>query len=213
MYDTHAGCGVWRFAPAFNDGDESLTDHVIQPLRDEDLRRARLLEQGQTMRDLPEELWYESYRKRAFRRVMDGTPTERRGGAPAGVRRLRADEPSKAITGGVLREFLHPTEHRPLTLRECATLQTFPTHFQFKGSVSEKAQLIGNAVPPLLAQQIAESLRQDLVAMLPSRGPGALLSFVPTLSTGMSPVLEEVTRRVKQRFMSGAKQKVLQLWD
>lgn len=199
--------------PAFNDGDESFTDHVIQPLSDEDLRRARLLEQGQTMRDLPEELWHESYRKRAFRRVRDGTPTERRGGAPAGVRRLRADEPSKAITGGVLREFLHPTEHRLLTLRECATLQTFPTHFQFKGSVSEKAQLIGNAVPPLLAQQIAESLRQDLAAMRPSRGPGALLSFAPTLSTGMSPVLELVTRRVKQRFLSGAKQKVLQLWD
>ncbi|MEO8494931.1 MAG: DNA cytosine methyltransferase [Planctomycetota bacterium] len=79
------------------------------------------------------------HRKRAFRRVMDGTPTERRGGAPAGVRRLRADEPSKAITGGVLREFLHPTEDRPLTLRECATLQTFPTDFHWKGSVSEKA--------------------------------------------------------------------------
>lgn len=199
--------------PASCNGNVSLTDHAIQPLSDEDLRRAHLLEQGQTMRDLPEELWHESYRKRAFRRVMDGTPTERRGGAPAGVRRLRADEPSKAITGGVLREFLHPTEHRPLTLRECATLQTFPAEFQFKGTVAEKAQLIGNAVPPLFAQQIAESLRQDLATKRSSRGPGSLLSFVPTLSAGMSPVLEEVIRRVKQRFQGGAKQKVLQLWD
>ena len=199
--------------PAFCNGNESCTDHSIQPLSDEDLRRARLLEQGQTMRDLPEELWHESYRKRAFRRVMDGTPTERRGGAPAGVRRLRADEPSKAITGGVLREFIHPTEDRPLSLRECATLQTFPADFQFQGSVSEKAQLIGNAVPPLLAQRIAESLRQDLASLRPTHGPGALLSFVPTLASGMSPALEEVTRRVKQRFLSGTKQKVLQLWD
>jgi DNA (cytosine-5)-methyltransferase 1 len=69
-----------------------------------------------------------------------------------------------AITGGVLREFIHPTEDRPLTLRECATLQMFPTGLQFQGSVSEKAQLIGNAVPLLLAQRIAESLRQDLAA-------------------------------------------------
>lgn len=199
--------------PASCNGNEVFTDHAIQPLNDEDSRRAKLLEQGQTMRDLPEELWHESYRKRAFRRVMDGTPTERRGGAPAGVRRLRADEPSKAITGGVLREFIHPTEDRPLTLRECATLQTFPADFQFKGSVSEKAQLIGNAVPPLLAQRIAESLRQDLASLRPTHGPGALLSFVPTLASGMSPALEEVTRRVKQRFMSGTKQKVLQLWD
>ncbi len=199
--------------PASRKGNESFSDHAIQPLSDEDSRRAMLLEQGQTMRDLPEDLWHESYRKRAFRRVMDGTPTERRGGAPAGVRRLRADEPSKAITGGVLREFIHPTEDRPLTLRECATLQTFPADFQFQGSVSEKAQLIGNAVPPLLAQRIAESLRQDLASPRPTHGPGALLSFVPTLASGMSPALEEVTRRVKQRFMSGTKQKVLQLWD
>ena len=199
--------------PASCKGNESFSDHAIQPLSDEDSRRAMLLEQGQTMRDLPEDLWHESYRKRAFRRVVDGTPTERRGGAPAGVRRLRADEPSKAITGGVLREFIHPTEDRPLTLRECATLQTFPADFQFQGSVSEKAQLIGNAVPPLLAQRIAESLRKDLASLCPAHGPGALLSFVPTLASGMSPALEEVTRRVKQRFMSGTKQKVLQLWD
>lgn len=199
--------------PASHNGHDVLADHVMQPLGDDDLRRAKLLAQGQTMRDLPEELWHESYRKRAFRRVMDGTPTERRGGAPAGVRRLRADEPSKAITGGVLREFIHPTEDRPLTLRECATLQTFPADFQFHGSVSEKAQLIGNAVPPLSAQRIAESLRQDLASPCPTHGTGALLSFVPTLASGMSPALEEVTRRVKQRFTSGAKQKVLQLWD
>ena len=198
---------------AFAETPDSLADHVTQPLSDDDLRRAKLLQQGQTMRDLPEELWHESYRKRAFRRVMDGTPTERRGGAPSGIRRLRVDEPSKAITGGVLREFIHPTEHRSLTIRECATLQTFPPEFCFQGTLAEKAQLIGNAVPPLLAQHIAESVCRDLETMRPSRGPGALLSFVPTLSAGMSPALEEVTRRIKQRFMGGTKQKVLQLWD
>ena len=57
------------------------------------------LETGETMRDLPEDLKHESYRRRAYRRVMDGTPTEKRGGAPAGIRRLKCDEPSKAITG------------------------------------------------------------------------------------------------------------------
>ena len=178
-----------------------------------DLNRAKRLRQGQTMRDLPEELWHDSYRKRAFRRVMDGTPTERRGGAPAGLRRLRADEPSKAITGGALREFIHPTEDRPLTLRECATLQTFPADFEFRGSVAEKAQLIGNAVPPLLALRIAETLRQDIAEICPDRRRGALLSFVPTLSSGMSPALEEVIRRVKQRFSIAEKQRELQLWD
>ena len=95
-------------------------DHTFTPLEGADLQRAELLQPGQRMADLPEELWHDSYRKRAFRRVMDGTPTERRGGAPSGVRRLRSDEPSKAITGGSLRDFLHPNENRSLTIRECA---------------------------------------------------------------------------------------------
>ena len=193
-------------------GGSPYSDHLVQNFIGDDLQRAKLLQQGQTMRDLPEELWHESYRKRAFRRVMDGTPSERRGGAPAGVRRLRADEPSKAITGGVLREFIHPTEDRPLTLRECATLQTFPVDYRFIGNVPEKAQLIGNSVPPLLARCIAESLRQDLAVQRPVSSSGALLSFIPTLSTGMSPALEEVSRRVNDRFMARPKQKVLRLW-
>ena len=200
--------------PAISTVEQVLpNDHILQPMSEDDLNRAKRLKQGQTMRDLPEEFWHDSYRKRAFRRVMDGTPTERRGGAPAGLRRLRADEPSKAITGGALREFIHPTEDRPLTLRECATLQTFPTDFEFRGSVAEKAQLIGNAVPPLLAQRIAEALRRDIAEMCPDRRPGALLSFVPTLSSGMSPALEEVVRRVKQRFSIAEKQRELQLLD
>ncbi|WP_395827776.1 DNA cytosine methyltransferase, partial [Elstera sp.] len=44
--------------------------------------RADILKPGQTMKDLPQELWHDSYRKRAYRRVLDGTPTEKRGGAP-----------------------------------------------------------------------------------------------------------------------------------
>ena len=74
-------------------------NHSYLALTGVDLKRAELLRQGQRMRDLPEELWHDSYRRRAYRRVMDGTAVEKRGGAPSGVRRLRADEPSKAITG------------------------------------------------------------------------------------------------------------------
>lgn len=73
--------------------------------------------------------------------MIDGTPTEKRGGAPAGVRRLCADEPSKAITSGSLHEFLHPTEDRALTLREAARLQAFPDGFEFVGSQSERPQM------------------------------------------------------------------------
>ncbi len=190
--------------PGFPEG------HFYRLLEAKDLERARALKPGMTMRDMPEALHHESYRRRAFRRVMDGTPTERRGGAPAGLRRLRADEPSKAITGGARSEFLHPLEDRPLTLRECARLQTFPDDFHFAGTASEQAQLIGNAVPPVLACAIATSLMEDLSRRADAKlQEGALLSFVPTLSDGYSPALRRVSDLVNGEFESYLAQKEL----
>jgi len=174
--------------------------HFYRPLHGIDLERARALKPGQRMRDLPHELWHDSYRRRAFRRVMDGTPTDRRGGAPTGILRLRMDEPSKAITGGARSEFLHPDEDRNLTLRECARLQTFPDDFVFEGTMAERSQVIGNAVPPRLAEALARSLASDLETARPCPSEGALLSFVPTLSTGMSPALQRITAMVNHTF-------------
>jgi DNA (cytosine-5)-methyltransferase 1 len=189
--------------PSAREGTEEGGDefaHSYSLLGADDLARAKFLRPGKRMRDLPEELWHKSYRRRAFRRVMDGTPTERRGGAPAGLRRLRGDEPSKAITGGALNEFLHPDEDRSLTVRECARLQTFPDEFRFACSRRDAIQLIGNAVPPLLATILARQLAEDLRSAVPRHTVGALLTFVPTLSSGASPVLARVVQMVKARF-------------
>jgi DNA (cytosine-5)-methyltransferase 1 len=175
-------------------------DHTYCALKGLDLERARRLRPGQRMRDLPEELWHESYKRRAYRRVMDGTPVEKRGGAPAGLRRLCADEPSKAITGAAINEFIHPTEDRALTVRECARIQTFPDDFVFAGSRRDRAQQIGNAVPPHLAEVIARTLLRDLRTPNDGTKEGALLSFTPTLSAGMSPILDEVKRKVENRY-------------
>ncbi len=112
----------------------TVTDHYAVALSDVQLERVRGLQPGQTMKDLPEYLQHDSFRRRAFRRVMDGTPVEKRGGAPSGLKRLFADEPSLTITSAATREFVHPTENRLLTLRECARLQTFPDSFEFAGS-------------------------------------------------------------------------------
>lgn len=178
-----------------------MTEHEGRLLEGIDLARAEILKPGQRMRDLPENLQHKSYKRRAFRRVMDGTPTERRGGAPAGLRRLAPDEPSKAITGGALRDFLHPVEHRTLTLRECARLQTFPDAWLFSGSKAERIQLIGNAVPPMLAYRVAVCLLDDLRQQPVAESSfGKLLTFIPTLSEGMSPALDAVQRMVLSRF-------------
>lgn len=75
--------------------------------------------------------------------------------------RLWWDRPSVTIRTEFFKpekgRYLHPDQHRPITHREAARLQTFPDDFEFKGSKIEIARQIGNAVPPLLAQAVAES--------------------------------------------------------
>lgn len=187
--------------------------HFYRPLEGTDLERAVALKPGMTMKDLPDSFHHTSYRRRAFRRVMDGTPTERRGGAPAGIRRLKPDEPSKAITGGARSEFLHPVKNRHLTLRECARLQTFPDEFVFCGTQAEQAQLIGNAVPPLFGLTIARSLAADLSLNQSIAQQGALLSFLPTLSRGYSPALRQMTDDVLRTFAKYVATRELTLWN
>lgn len=52
--------------------------------------------------------------------------------------------------------YLHPTQHRPITHREAARLQSFPDSFVFRGTKIEIAKQIGNAVPPLLSARLAD---------------------------------------------------------
>jgi len=54
--------------------------------------------------------------------------------------------------------YLHPEQHRPITHREAARLQSFPDSFRFSGSKLEVARQIGNAVPPRLAARVADSV-------------------------------------------------------
>jgi DNA (cytosine-5)-methyltransferase 1 len=62
--------------------------------------------------------------------------------------------------------YLHPEEHRPITVREAARCMTFPDAFTFPAdqSMTSVGRQIGNAVPPLLAQQVAEALAETLDA-------------------------------------------------
>jgi DNA (cytosine-5)-methyltransferase 1 len=54
--------------------------------------------------------------------------------------------------------FCHPGHDRALTLREAMLLQTFPPHARLKGFTDGMALQVGNAVPSLLAQRVAETI-------------------------------------------------------
>ncbi len=75
-------------------------------------------------------------------------------------RRLSAGEPSYTVTGsgGGGTHVYHWEEHRPLTNRERARLQSFPDWFEFKGSKQQVRKQIGMAVPPTGAKIIFEAI-------------------------------------------------------
>ena len=71
------------------------------------------------------------------------------------------DEPSLTLTCAPAQkqtERCHPTETRPLSVREYARIQTFPDEWTFIGNLAEQYKQIGNAVPVNLAFAIGRSL-------------------------------------------------------
>ena len=89
-------------------------------------------------------------------------------------RRLNPNKPSPTVTRSGYRDFIHPHFDRMLTVRELARLQTFPDPWEFKGvrldSYSSKRQTtmtqfgqVGNAVPPILANVIAEEIKRQIL--------------------------------------------------
>lgn len=158
-----------------------------------DQERFRHLQPGQTMKDLPERLWHSSFKRRAFRRVIDGTPTERRGGAPSGLKRLEGHLNGLTVTSATTREFVHPTADRPLTLREAARLQSFADYYEFEGRALSKASQIGNAFPPICAHVFAQHLAKIDGQFGSDLGVGCrpphLIDFILTEASGMSPAL------------------------
>ncbi len=176
----------------------TLSDHFSPRMTYLQVQRIKALKPGQTMKSLPVELQHKSFQKRANRRVMDGTPSEKRGGAPSGLKRLFFDEPSLTITRASTREFIHPDQDRPLTIREAARIQTFPDDFVFLGNASEKIQQIGNAIPPLVSYIFAKYIKDEYGFELHSNTSGRLLGFTITKATAMSPAL-----KITERLLSG----------
>lgn len=80
--------------------------------------------------------------------------------------RIDAEKPSGTVLVGSKagggRPFIHPYEPRHITIREAARLQSFPDSFEFFSSETWQYRAVGNAVPPLLAKAIGESIKAIL---------------------------------------------------
>lgn len=75
--------------------------------------------------------------------------------------RMNSKKPSFTIDAGHNHHF-HYKANRVPTVRECARLQSFPDTFKFYGKRTSQYKQVGNAVPPLLAKQVAIRIKEQL---------------------------------------------------
>lgn len=73
--------------------------------------------------------------------------------------RLEWGTPAKVIGNFRKNMLIHPEQHRGLSVREAARLQSFPDDYVFLGSIGFQQQQVADAVPPLLAEKVAGCIR------------------------------------------------------
>ena len=131
------------------ESDQSIIhDHITREVRPDDLEAFKFLKEGGTYEDLPTSL--QRYRTDIF--------TDK-------YKRLAQNGLSRTITAHIARDgywYIHPTQPRTLSIREAARIQTFPDWFRFAGEPSHRYRQVGNAVPPLLAEALGDSLHACL---------------------------------------------------
>ena len=142
-------------------GSEFLYNHVCSSLSDLDMEMVRSVPPGGNWKDIPLETVRKSSRLTQIRAS---------GGRTTYYGRLRGDHPSYTINTYYNRPgngtFMHHEQDRLISHREAARLQSFPDAYRFFGSATSIRKQIGNAVPPLMARAIGETIKAGLVVDL-----------------------------------------------
>jgi DNA (cytosine-5)-methyltransferase 1 len=131
---------------------------------------------GGYWRDLPDDL----------QRSYMGASYSQGGGKTGMARRLSWDEPSLTLTCNPAQkqtERCHPSETRPLTVREYARIQSFPDDWTFTGSTNSQYKQIGNAVPVNMAYHIGRCV-VAMVHNLPDTETMQVFNQMPLQTTG-----------------------------
>jgi len=130
-----------------------IFNHYASKLSDLDMQIVHCVPPGGNWKNIPE-----SVPSRRLEQIRDSFK-KGKGSRSTYYGRLRSENPSYTINTYFNRPgngcHMHYEQDRTLSQREAARLQSFPDSFKFIGSLSAVNNQIGNAVPPLLAYQIA----------------------------------------------------------
>ena len=138
-----------------------VPNQVDWPLSPQALNMIAHIPQGGSWKDIP----YEKLAPR-FQKIRDNM---QRYHSPNFYRRFSLDEINGTITASAQPEncgIIHPIHNRRYTIREIARIQTFPDTFIFIDdslkNITAMYKVIGNAVPPKLANSIAMAIKEQI---------------------------------------------------
>ena len=115
------------------------------------LKFLKMIPEGGNWRDLPENIIP----------IAMGGAYKSGGGKVGFYRRLSYDQPSPTVVTSPVQKatmMCHPTQDRPLSIKEYARIQQFPDNWIFTGTTAAKYRQIGNAVPVGLAEAIGKAV-------------------------------------------------------
>lgn len=134
-----------------------VLNHSSFKLSDLDMEMIQSISPGGNWKEIPVEIAKKSKRLMRIRET---------GGRTTLYGRLSYTKPSYTITTYFNRPGngtnIHPNLDRVLSVREAARIQSFPDDYYFYGNKKNKLNQIGNAVPPLMAYQIAKSIKKHV---------------------------------------------------
>ncbi|MFF2447921.1 DNA cytosine methyltransferase [Neobacillus sp. NPDC058068] len=131
-----------------NNQNNIVYNHVRTESREMAQKRFKALTVGQNFHDLDDSL------KSTY---SDHSRTQN-----TIYKRLDYEKPSDTVVNVRKSMWIHPKIDRAISIREAARLQSFQDSYRFFGHKDSQYQQVGNAVPPLMARFVAESLLESL---------------------------------------------------